>query len=112
MLQLCRQALRQSEYSRSLRPIFHQFFTSLTVLILSTNYVTKRQPPKLFGEILLDRANFNVMARYSANEANLEMMMNLGRDESNNIQFDAFHILKVSRFFNAAPIAVPAQVPV
>jgi calcium binding protein 39 len=64
-------------------------------LILSNNYVTKRQSLKLLGEILLDRANFNVMTRYIANEANLKMMMNLLRDKSKNIQFEAFHVFKV-----------------
>ncbi|KAH6904135.1 mo25 protein [Coprinopsis sp. MPI-PUGE-AT-0042] len=62
---------------------------------LSNNYVTKRQSLKLLGEILLDRANFNVMTRYIANEANLKMMMNLLRDKSKNIQFEAFHVFKV-----------------
>jgi len=73
-----------------------QFFSSYATLILSTNYVTKRQSLKLLGEILLDRANFNVMTRYIANEANLKMMMNLLRDKSKNIQFEAFHVFKVS----------------
>ncbi|KAF8882091.1 armadillo-type protein, partial [Infundibulicybe gibba] len=59
------------------------FFSSFTTLILSNNY------------ILLDRANFNVMTRYIANEANLKMMMNLLRDKSKNIQFEAFHVFKV-----------------
>jgi len=45
-----------------------QFFNSYTALLLSTNYVTKRQSLKLLGEILLDRANFNVMTRYISNE--------------------------------------------
>ena len=67
---------------------------------MSSNYVTKRQSLKLLGEILLDRANFNVMTRYIANEANLKMMMNLLRDKSKNIQFEAFHVFKVrARFF-------------
>jgi calcium binding protein 39 len=35
-----------------------QFFSSFTTLIMSSNYVTKRQSLKLLGEILLDRANF------------------------------------------------------
>lgn len=76
-------------------PFPNQFFSSFTTLILSTNYVTKRQSLKLLGEILLDRANFNVMTRYIANEANLKMMMNLLRDKSKNIQFEAFHVFKV-----------------
>lgn len=78
------------------RPSCGQFFSSLTTLILSNNYVTKRQSLKLLGEILLDRANFNVMTKYIANEANLKMMMNLLRDKSKNIQFEAFHVFKVS----------------
>ena len=72
-----------------------QFFNSFTTLIMSSNYVTKRQSLKLLGEILLDRANFNVMTRYIANDANLKMMMNLLRDKSKNIQFEAFHVFKV-----------------
>jgi len=60
--------------------------------------VTKRQSLKLLGEILLDRANFNVMTKYIANEANLKMMMNLLRDKSKNIQFEAFHVFKVGGF--------------
>lgn len=74
---------------------YDRFFASYTTLILSNNYVTKRQSLKLLGEILLDRANFNVMTRYIANEANLKMMMNLLRDRSKNIQFDAYHVFKV-----------------
>ncbi|KZW00814.1 Mo25-like protein [Exidia glandulosa HHB12029] len=74
---------------------YDRFFATYTTLILSTNYVTKRQSLKLLGEILLDRANFNVMTRYIANEANLKMMMNLLRDKSKNIQFEAFHVFKV-----------------
>lgn len=72
-----------------------KFFNSFTTLIMSKNYVTKRQSLKLLGEILLDRANFNVMTRYIADETNLKMMMNLLRDKSKNIQFEAFHVFKV-----------------
>ncbi|EKM53238.1 uncharacterized protein PHACADRAFT_99790 [Phanerochaete carnosa HHB-10118-sp] len=74
---------------------YDRFFASYTQLIMSSNYVTKRQSLKLLGEILLDRANFSVMTRYIANEANLKMMMNLLRDKSKNIQFEAFHVFKV-----------------
>jgi calcium binding protein 39 len=81
--------------SHQIDSTYSQFFSSLTTLILSNNYVTKRQSLKLLGEILLDRANFNVMTRYIANEANLKMMMNLLRDKSKNIQFEAFHVFKV-----------------
>jgi len=67
-----------------------------TTLILSANYVTKRQSLKLLGEILLDRANYTIMTRYIGSEANLKMMMNFLRDKSRNIQFEAFHVFKVS----------------
>lgn len=76
-----------------------KFFHSYSTLIQSANYVTKRQSLKLLGEILLDRANFNVMTRYIASEANLKAMMNLLRDKSKNIQFEAFHVFKVSMIF-------------
>lgn len=74
---------------------YDRFFNSFTTLINSPNYVTKRQSLKLLGEILLDRANFNVMTRYIANDVNLKMMMNLLRNKSKNIQFEAFHVFKV-----------------
>ncbi|KAF9240066.1 mo25 protein [Melanogaster broomeanus] len=74
---------------------YDRFFASFTTLILSNNYVTKRQSLKLLGEILLDRANFSVMTRYIAQEGNLKMMMNMLRDKSKNIQFEAFHVFKV-----------------
>lgn len=74
---------------------YDRFFNSYTTLILSNNYVTKRQSLKLLGEILLDRANFNVMTRYIAQDVNLKMMMNMLRDKSKNIQFEAFHVFKV-----------------
>jgi calcium binding protein 39 len=75
---------------------YDRFFTAYTTLVLSSNYVTKRQSLKLLGEILLDRTNFAVMTKYISNEANLKMMMNLLRDKSKNIQFEAFHVFKVS----------------
>lgn len=64
-------------------------------LLHSPNYVTKRQSLKLLGEILLDRTNFNVMTRYISSEENLKDMMNLLKDKSKNIQFEAFHVFKV-----------------
>ncbi|EOR04058.1 Calcium-binding protein -like protein [Wallemia ichthyophaga EXF-994] len=77
---------------------------SYNTLINSNNYVTKRQSLKLLGEILLDRSNFNVMTRYISYENNLKVMMNLLRDKSRNIQFEAFHVFKV---FVANPKKAP-----
>ncbi|KAJ1034099.1 hypothetical protein NDA18_000968 [Ustilago nuda] len=74
---------------------YDRFFATYTTLLQSPNYVTKRQSLKLLGEILLDRTNFTVMTRYISSEENLKMMMNLLRDRSKNIQFEAFHVFKV-----------------
>ncbi|EST10128.1 Mo25-like protein [Kalmanozyma brasiliensis GHG001] len=74
---------------------YDRFFATYTTLLQSPNYVTKRQSLKLLGEILLDRTNFSVMTRYISSEDNLKMMMNLLRDKSKNIQFEAFHVFKV-----------------
>ncbi|BGP19421.1 hypothetical protein JCM10213_000658 [Rhodosporidiobolus nylandii] len=74
---------------------YDRFFSHYSLLVQSSNYVTKRQSLKLLGEILLDRTNFKVMTRYIANEENLKVMMNLLKDRSKNIQFEAFHVFKV-----------------
>lgn len=85
--------------------------------------MTRRQSLKLLGEILLDRSNFDIMMKYigyvrahgsclagwygathmvtlsllslNSEKENLKMMMNLLRDTSANIQFEAFHVFKV-----------------
>ncbi|KAG0172904.1 mo25 protein [Apophysomyces sp. BC1034] len=74
---------------------YDKFFDHYKELLASANYVTKRQSLKLLGEILLDRTNFNVMTRYISSADNLKAMMNLLRDRSRNIQFEAFHVFKV-----------------
>ena len=51
--------------------------------------------PQAIAELLLDRANFNVMMRFISSRANLKTMMNLLIDKSKNIQFEAFHVFKV-----------------
>lgn len=50
---------------------------------------------QLLGELLLDRHNFSIMTRYISNPDNLKMMMNMLREKSRNIQFEAFHVFKV-----------------
>ncbi|KAJ3138792.1 hypothetical protein HK100_012252 [Physocladia obscura] len=74
---------------------YDEFFKRYVELLNSTNYVTKRQSLKLLGEVLLDRTNHAVMAKYIADPDNLKLMMNLLRDKSRNIQFEAFHVFKV-----------------
>ncbi|KAG2186546.1 hypothetical protein INT44_002770 [Umbelopsis vinacea] len=65
---------------------YDKFFDHYTKLLMSSNY--------LLGEILLDRSNFNVMTKYISSAENLKLMMNLLRDKSRNIQFEAFHVFK------------------
>ncbi|ETW05200.1 hypothetical protein H310_04191 [Aphanomyces invadans] len=74
---------------------FDQAFEKYNRLLSSENYVTRRQSLKLLGEILLDRSNFEIMMRYICKRDNLKIMMNLLRDTSANIQFEAFHVFKV-----------------
>jgi len=74
---------------------YDRFFDYYQRLLNSENYVTKRQALKLLGELLLDRHNFTVMTRYISNEKNLKLMMNMLREKSKNIQFEAFHVFKV-----------------
>jgi len=83
---------------------YDQVFEHYTRLLVSDNYVTKRQSLKLLGELLLDRTNFNIMSRYITNAENLKLMMNLLRHKSRNIQFEAFHVFKV---FVANPNKTP-----
>lgn len=70
-------------------------FEHYVKLLDSENYVTRRQSLKLLGELLLDRANFTIMTKYISNPENLKLMMNMLRDKSKNIQFEAFHVFKV-----------------
>eukprot|EP01137_Pigoraptor_chileana_P029839 Opistho-2@15584 len=74
---------------------YDRIFGLYTSLLNSENYVTRRQSLKLLGELLLDRANFGIMSKYIGNPENLKLMMNLLRDKSRNIQFEAFHVFKV-----------------
>ncbi|CAJ0956443.1 unnamed protein product, partial [Mesorhabditis belari] len=74
---------------------YDKFFGEYQKLLNSENYVTRRQSLKLLGELLLDRHNFNVMTRYISNPDNLKLMMNLLREKSKSIQFEAFHVFKV-----------------
>ncbi|CAK9296824.1 unnamed protein product [Gordionus sp. m RMFG-2023] len=74
---------------------YDKVFSQYQNLLTSENYVTRRQSLKLLGELILDRHNFNVMTRYISNPENLKLMMNLLKDKSRNIQFEAFHVFKV-----------------
>jgi len=74
---------------------YEPLFTPYHSLLVSDNYVTKRQSLKLLGELLLDRHNFSVMTKYISSPDNLKLMMNMLKDNKRNIQFEAFHVFKV-----------------
>ncbi|PSC72997.1 Calcium-binding 39 [Micractinium conductrix] len=74
---------------------YADFFKLYTELLRSDNYVTRRQSLKLLGELLLDRSNVKIMMQYVADVDNLCLMMNLLKDPSRSIQFEAFHVFKV-----------------
>lgn len=80
---------------------YDRFFERYQNLLLSENYVVRRQSLKLLVELLLDRHNFNVMQRYISNPDNLKLLMNMLKEKSRNIQFEAFHVFKVSFLVNA-----------
>ncbi len=74
---------------------FDDFVKKYTVLLMSRNYVTKRQSLKLLGELLLNRSNFNIMMKFINSPDNLKIMMNLLRGNTKAIQLEAFHVFKI-----------------
>ncbi|XP_062208828.1 putative MO25-like protein At5g47540 [Phragmites australis] len=64
-------------------------------LISSSNYIIRRQSIQLLGDILLERSNTAVMARYVISKEHLMVLMNLLRDQSKVIQVEAFHVFKL-----------------
>ncbi|CAG2053206.1 unnamed protein product [Timema podura] len=82
---------------------YDKVFSHYQRLLNSENYVTRRQSLKLLGELLLDRHNFTVMTRYISNPDNLKLMMNMLKEKSRNIQFEAFHVFKVMTRYISNP---------
>lgn len=75
---------------------FDAFFSKYnSMLVQSESYVTKRQSIKLLGEILLDRANYNVMTQYVDSGEHLKIIMKLLRDDRKMINYEGFHVFKV-----------------
>lgn len=76
---------------------FDMFFTRYnSILVKSESYVTKRQSLKLLGEILLDRQFYEIMTRYVESGENLKLIMWQLRDDRRMVQYEAFHVFKVS----------------
>ncbi|KAI3379476.1 hypothetical protein SNEBB_001326 [Seison nebaliae] len=74
---------------------YDKFFNNYQRLLYSENYVTRRQSLKLLGEILMERHHFAAMTKYISQPENLKLMMNMLRQKSKTIQFEAFHVFKV-----------------
>lgn len=76
---------------------FDLFFSRYnSVLVQSSSYVTKRQSIKLLGEILLDRANYSIMTQYVESGEHLKICMTLLKDDRKMVQYEGFHVFKVS----------------
>lgn len=74
---------------------YDETFKQLNALLISENYVTRRQSLKLLGEILHDRRNYEVMLKYVSEVENLKLLMVQLRDKSEKIQFEAFQVFKI-----------------
>ncbi|GAV63344.1 Mo25 domain-containing protein [Cephalotus follicularis] len=74
---------------------YDEFFYLYEKLLMSSNYVTRRQSLKLLSEFLLESSNSHIMKRYILEVQYLKVMMTLLKDSSKNIQVSAFHIFKV-----------------
>ena len=76
---------------------FDLFFSEYhTHLVLAVSYVTKRQGIKLLAELLLERANYDVMMRYVDNKEFLKQsMLIISKDDRKMIQYEMFHVFKV-----------------
>jgi calcium binding protein 39 len=84
---------------------FDAFFSKYnSMLVQSESYVTKRQSIKLLGEILLDRANYNVMTQYVDSGEHLKIIMKLLRDDRKMINYEGFHVFKVCHEFRSDQI--------
>lgn len=90
---LTKHKLQVSQYLLTNFDLFFKQYN--TILIESSSYVTKRQSIKLLGEILLDRANYNVMTAYVDRGDHLKLCMNLLRDDRKMVQYEGFHVFKV-----------------
>jgi len=81
--------------SRFLDSHFNEVFEQYNGLLVSSNYVAKRQSLKLLAELLLKRTNYPVMLKYISSAENLKIIMNLLRGTTRALQCDAFHVFKI-----------------
>eukprot|EP01026_Neomeris_dumetosa_P073307 TRINITY_DN752_c0_g3_i1.p1 TRINITY_DN752_c0_g3~~TRINITY_DN752_c0_g3_i1.p1 ORF type:complete len:386 (+),score=40.26 TRINITY_DN752_c0_g3_i1:117-1160(+) len=74
---------------------FQDFFQRYSHLLCSDNFVTRVQSLKLLGELMTVKENAFVTIQYVSDVKNLVLIMNLLKDDSHTIQFEAFHVFKV-----------------
>ena len=74
-----------------------EFFKHFNKMLQSPTFVTCRQSLMLLHQILFDpeKKTYKAMMHYINGKANLKIAMNLLRDSSDQIQFEAFHLFKV-----------------
>lgn len=87
--------VHKSSAAKFLENNYERFFSEYRQLLVSDNYVTRRQSLKLLGELLLDRHNFITMSKYVGSSDNLKLMMQMLKDNSRSIQYEAFHVFKI-----------------
>ncbi|MCJ1284611.1 hypothetical protein MMC26_003945 [Xylographa opegraphella] len=88
--------LHKQVAARFIMANFDLFFSKYhEKLVLSTSYVTKRQSIKLLGELLLDRANYEIMMKYVERGEYLKICMTLLKDDRKMVQYEGFHVFKV-----------------
>ncbi|MCJ1435284.1 hypothetical protein MMC27_004656 [Xylographa pallens] len=88
--------LHKQVAARYIMANFDLFFSKYhEKLVLSKSYVTKRQSIKLLGEILLDRANYEIMMKYVERGEYLKICMTLLKDDRKMVQYEGFHVFKV-----------------
>jgi calcium binding protein 39 len=82
--------------------------TSCTSMLVLSARCTRLLPLRvqLLGELLLTPGNVEVMMRYINDVSHLILIMQLLRDASRSIQFEAFHIFKVFVANPSKPAAV------
>lgn len=64
---------------------------------------------QLLGELLLDRSNVKVMVKFVSELEHLKTIMDLLRDQSRSIQFEAFHVFKVCCMLHCGIALLPRQ---
>ena len=74
-----------------------EFFKYFNQMLQSPTFVTCRQSLMLLHQILFDpeKKTYRAMMHYIKRKRNLKIAMNLLRDSSDQIQFEAFHLFKV-----------------